>query len=57
MANIKDLLDTKIDEIFREIQEERGIQYGDVAPLDALALEEARDKLAEVIELLLEKQE
>ena len=57
MATVKELLDTKIDEIFREIQEERGIQYGDVTPLDALALEEARDKLAEVIELLLEKQE
>ena len=47
------LLEEKINEVFFVMQEELNIKNGDIAPLDALYLEELQGKLADHIEYVL----
>ncbi len=53
---INSILEEKVEELFLAMQEEYGIQYGDVEPLDAFELEEVQGKMVEVIEKILRKQ-
>ena len=47
------LIENKVNEIFLEMQNELNIESGDIAPLDALYLEELQGKLANHIEYVL----
>ncbi len=47
---LKQLIRTKIDEIFLEMQEANNITDGGIDPLDALKLEQIEESLAELIE-------
>lgn len=47
---LKELIHTKIDEIFLEVQESQGITDGGINPIDALHLDELENELAELIE-------
>lgn len=44
-----ELVENKVDEIFEELQKENNITSGDIAPLDLLELDEAKEKLADII--------
>ena len=44
-----ELVEDKVNEIFEELQKENNIANGDIAPLDALELDEAKEKLADII--------
>lgn len=44
------MLSEKIDEVFFDLQTENGIESGDIAPFDDLALESTIDTLADIIE-------
>lgn len=46
---IKGLLDDKVNEIFEEMQNELGIESGDITPDMALRLDEEIDRLTEMI--------
>ena len=50
---IYELLDEKINEIFLVMQNDFSITSCDIAPLDALYLEELQEKLADHIEYVL----
>lgn len=47
---LKELIHTKIDEIFLEMQNAQGITDGGIDPLDALRLDEIEEELANLIE-------
>ena len=53
LARIKDLLDTKVFEIFGELQKELHIESGDIEPMVWLRLEEEEDKLSALIKEIL----
>lgn len=57
MKNIKWMLEDRINEVFEEIQEERNIESGDIEPLDEMALCVLTEKLADLIELIISKQQ
>jgi hypothetical protein len=44
-----ELVEDKVNEIFEELQKDNNITSGDIAPLDALELDEAKEKLADII--------
>lgn len=44
-----ELVEDKVNEIFEELQKENNITSGDISPLDALELDEAKEKLADII--------
>ena len=52
-----ELLEDRINDVFATIQDQEGIEYGDIDPLTSLELDEATDKLAAIIEkaIILEK--
>ena len=47
---LKELIREKIDEVFLKYQTEHNVVSGDIAPHDALRLEELENELAELIE-------
>lgn len=55
-ADIKGMLMQRVEDIFIDMQNAMGIKNGDVFPLDAINLENAEDKLAEQITLILASQ-
>lgn len=44
------MISEKVDEIFFDLQTENGIESGDIAPFDDLALENTVETLADIIE-------
>ena len=50
------LLEEKVNDIFFEMQEELGIESGDITPLGVLELDKRTEELAEIITLVLENQ-
>ena len=46
---INEMLEEKINDIFLEIQEEEGIESGDIAPIDSYVLDNLTMELAEKI--------
>lgn len=52
-TKILELLEEKINEVYLKMQNELNIQYGDIAPLDALYQDKLMDDLAEHIENVL----
>ena len=52
MANIRQLIDEKVDEIFLAYQNEHNIKNGDIQPLHAIDLEVTKDTLAEAIQVV-----
>lgn len=44
------MISEKVDEIFFDLQTKNGIESGDIAPFDDLALEDAVETLADIIE-------
>ena len=44
------MVSEKVDEVFFDLQTENGIESGDIAPFDGLALENTIETLAEIIE-------
>lgn len=53
---IFEMLEEKINDIFLEIQEEEGIESGDIMPLDSYVLENLTMELAETIASVIEFQ-
>lgn len=53
---LKELIQTKINEVFAEYQQANNIISGDIDPMDAMALEQATDKMSELIERICAKQ-
>ena len=47
---LRELIRNKIDEIFLEVQNAKGITDGGIEPLDAIKLEEIEESLAELVE-------
>lgn len=54
---IRDSLETMVDKVFYEFQEELGIKYGDASPLAVFKLDKNIEALAETIEFILNEQE
>lgn len=50
------LLDEKINDVFFELQEDLGIEYGDIYPLQAVKLDELIENLAELIADVIESE-
>ena len=50
------LMDEKIDEIFAEMQNSLHIDRGDIFPLDAIALDECKENMVEIMERILDYQ-
>ena len=50
---ISEEIDRKVNEIFLEFQEQLDIKSGDIAPLDALELDEIKERLADSIHKVL----
>lgn len=53
---ILQLLEAKVDEVFLEMQNELGIEDGNVFPLDSLQLDICIHNLADKIEVILNSQ-
>ena len=50
------LLKRRVDEVFLEMQNELGIEYGDIMPLEAFELDKRTEELADIITLVLKNQ-
>ena len=46
---IRALLDTKLNEVFKELQDREGITEGDIDPMDALELDRITEQAAELV--------
>ena len=46
---LEDLIERNFNEIFFEYQERKGIQNGDISPMDTLALDDLKEKLKKLI--------
>jgi hypothetical protein len=53
---VNEMLTEKIENIFLEMQSKLGIKYGDVAPWDAIQLENKTEELSRMICFILAKQ-
>mgnify|MGYP003413189621 CR=1 FL=1 len=53
---ILNLLEEKVDEIFLEMQNELGIDDGNIFPMDKLELDNSMEQLADKIKLVLDSQ-
>lgn len=53
---IINLLEEKVDEIFLQMQNELGIEDGNIYPLDALELDNYMEQLADKIKVVLDSQ-
>ena len=51
---IMEIIDLKIIEIFRQLQQENSISNGDIRPEDSLELEELEEKIAKLIARVIE---
>ena len=54
---VLEMIEDKTNEIIAKLQAEKGINYGDIDPCDALALQETQNKLAEIICKVIEYEE
>ena len=53
---LSQLMDEKMDEIFAEMQNSLHIEHGDIFPLDAIALDECKENMVEIMERVLDYQ-
>lgn len=53
---ITELLTTKIDEVFAEMQKQENIERGDVDPIDEIELNELTNKMSSLIARIIESQ-
>lgn len=53
---VNELLENKLYDLILEMQNKLGIEYGDVYPDVAMEYDEAQEKMADVISLILEMQ-
>lgn len=49
MKGIKQDFKDKLQKVYGEMLDERGIKYGDIDPITMLHMEEAEDKLATIV--------
>lgn len=56
LDQVKEVLEEHIEEVFRVFQDRRLITDGDIAPLDAVELDDLTDKISHLIEKVLDYQ-